>query len=154
LLVLLIASLTATAAIPAYFSRSEVTLDNAARLLIDDLRQAQIRAVYRNAPVDVRFDASGDGYTVVDRQRELLLSANPGTMARRYSQDAVFEGVRLDVSQIGPSRTISFESDGTTILGGTITVGYRGDARTIAVEPQRGTIRAPEIEACSARGRP
>jgi hypothetical protein len=150
----LIASLTATAAIPAYFSRSEVTLDNAARLLVDDLRQAQIRAVYRNMPVDVRFDASGDGYTVVDRQRGLLLSGAPTSVVRRYSRDAVFEGVVISSVRPGRSRSIAFEGDGSTLAGGSVTLSYHGDARTISCEPPRGTIRAPELESTSTKSRP
>ncbi len=153
LFVLLIASLTATAAIPAYFSRSEVTLDNATRLLVDDLRQAQIRAVYRNAAVDVRFESSGDGYSVVDRCPETPADDEANLVVRRYSRDAVFEGVRVSMIPDGSAHAIEFESDGTTHLGRHVTLDYRGEARTVLVEAPRGTIRAPELEASPLRAR-
>ena len=153
LLVLLIASLTATAAIPAYFSRSEVTLDNAAKLLIDDLRQAQIRAVYRNSAVDVRFEQNGDGYTIADRGSDAPASDDSGTVVRHYSRDAVFEGVRLIATLNGSASSIAFDADGTTRFGGSVTLDYHGEARTILVEAPRGTIRAPELEACPVRVR-
>lgn len=150
---LLIASLTATAAIPAYFARGEVTLDNAARLLVDDLRQAQIRAVYRNAPVEVHFDADGDGYTVVDIGAINTMLADPSTISRRYSRDAVFEGVRLTALELGSEHCLTFQGDGSTGSGGGITMSYRGEARTVLIEPGRGTIRAPELEISLAHGR-
>ena len=155
LVVLLIASLAATAAIPAYFARSEVTLDNATRLLVDDLRQAQIRAVYRSAPVEVRFEPDGDGYAVLDRgTNELAPSHGTTELGRRYSQDAVFEGVRLVAVELGAESSLTFDADGTTSQGGRITIGYRGDARTVSIETGRGTIQAPELETCALHGRP
>jgi len=145
----MLASLAATAAIPAYFSRSEVTLDNAARLLVDDLRQAQISAVYRNATVDVRFDPDGDGYTVIERGTRA--AADAVSVVRRYSRDAVFEGVRVSSLPSGAGHVLSFDADGTAQHGGSVTIAYRGDARTILVDARRGTIRAPELEACATR---
>lgn len=152
LLVLALASLTATAAIPAYFSRSEVTLDNATRLLVDDLRQAQIRAVYRNAPVEVCFEVDGDGYSILDRAGgDDEYPAQSSEVFRRYSQDAVFEGVRFSAIQLEPGRSLLFAADGTTLTGGRLTLDYGGDARTVSIDPARGTIRAPELEACALR---
>jgi prepilin-type N-terminal cleavage/methylation domain-containing protein len=153
LIVLAIASLAATTAIPAYFSRSEVTLDNATRLFVDDLRQAQIRAVYRNAPVEVRFEADGDGYSIIDLGTGSTATLEPIGTGRRYSQDAVFEGVHLSALDIGSARSLTFGADGTTAPGGRITVEYHGDARMVTIEPVHGTICAPELETCALRGR-
>lgn len=146
---LVLASLAATAAIPAYFSRSEVTLDNAARLLVDDLRQAQISAVYRSAPVDVRFEPDGDGYTVIERGAPV--SADGSSVVRRYSRDAVFEGVRVSALPSSAGNVMSFDANGTATPGGSLTITYHGDARTILVDAKRGTIRAPELEVYPTR---
>jgi prepilin-type N-terminal cleavage/methylation domain-containing protein len=152
-IVLMLASLAATAAIPAYFARSEVTLDNATRVIVDDLRQAQIRAVYRGAPVEVEFEPDGDGYCAFDRGADPTSERTPTGIARRYSPDAVFEGVRISAVELGSQSALRFEADGSTRSSGRITLCYRGDARTVTIEPTHGTVRAPELETAATQSR-
>lgn len=144
----------ATASIWAYFTRSEVTLTNAANLLVEDLHMAQSRALFLDTPVEVVFDADGRGYRVVDGQggapsglRELDLTG------RRYDIDAVFEGVaiaRIEGAEV-PSdpddpggerarRSVRFDATGAITRSVWITLAYRGETRTVQVDAQVGNF--------------
>lgn len=141
LLALLVISLTATASIWAYFSRAEVTLDNAVRLLAQDLRIAQNRAAVLHAPVSMVFAPDGEGYRVVGGAGEAPPSGkDPGVISRRYSRDAIFEGVRISDLDLGPGRLVVFDALGFVTTGGRITLSFRGESRTIEIASGSGMI--------------
>ena|SRR5438477_547180 len=137
LLTLIAVTLATTLAIHAFFSRAEITLENAARLLVGDLRLAQARASCMHAPVEVLFHSDGGGYQVQD-----LASANaPGEDAvRRYNRDAIFEDVRVGHTILGPGRTLVFDADGRPASDGSITLTFRGDSRTVLVRAQDAAV--------------
>ena len=56
---LVLVSIVASFAIPAFFDRAEVTLDNACTLLLEDLRGTQNRAAYNRAVYLVAFHRMG-----------------------------------------------------------------------------------------------
>jgi prepilin-type N-terminal cleavage/methylation domain-containing protein len=136
-------SVAATAAVTAYFSCGDVTLDNAARLLIDDLHQAQIHAVARVTPVEVRFHPDGSGYRIVDAQSALGAGSE---IERCYPRDAVFEGVWITAVRIGGASTLTYDGNGTTRQSGEVTLSYRGEQRTVFIEQPSGTIQAPDLD--------
>ena len=136
-------SVAATAAVSAYFSCGDVTLDNAARLLIDDLHQAQIHAVARVAPVEVHFNPDGSGYRIVDVKNALVPTSD---IERSYTRDAVFEGVWITAVRIGGENTLTYDGNGTTRQSGEITLSYQGEQRTVFIERPSGTIQAPDLD--------
>ncbi|MBI5364688.1 MAG: prepilin-type N-terminal cleavage/methylation domain-containing protein [Planctomycetes bacterium] len=140
-LILALALITglATVSIWAYFARGEVTLENAARLLVDDLHVAQSRAMFLRAPVEVRFDADGLGYRVCDATgRTQSGIAELDFSGRRYDADAVFEGVCIQGLRGADERFVRFDAKGVAAQAAWITLGYRGEARTVQVDVVAG----------------
>jgi Tfp pilus assembly protein FimT len=125
---------TAALAIPAFFNRSEVTLEAAALLLAKDLRAAQNRAAYLGYEIEVEFDEDGGGYSMTEDRQD----ATP-FVARRYGFDAVFRGVRiLEVLQQGE---LVYLPVGFPREGAMITLTYEGDERVVMVDGGSGLLR-------------
>lgn len=140
-LVVVIALITFTAAISiwAYFARPEVTLDNAARLLVRDMRIAQARAALLHAPVSLMFHEDGDGYRVVDGTGETaILPHAADRIERRYSRDAVFEGVTILPLGLAAHGKVVFESERPEPSTSRITLAYKRATRTVEIEPGTG----------------
>ena len=77
LVVLVILSLAAATSVRWYFSREEVTLENAVVLLARDLRAAQHRSIFLGRPGRLHFLPDGSGYMLLDEQGNL--AQNPQT---------------------------------------------------------------------------
>jgi prepilin-type N-terminal cleavage/methylation domain-containing protein len=141
LVALALISLVAALAVPAFFERSEVTLDNACEILVKDLRLAQNRAAFRRTEVRVEFLPDGDGYRILDPGEEPI--PHPyvfGEFGRRYSADAVFEGVRLIEVECGEDGAIVWTPEGTCDEAATIVIAFGNDSRVVALGPGRGEV--------------
>lgn len=136
--VLAIVSVAATVSIWAYFSSPDVTLAKAANLLVEDLRLTQTRAAYLHVPVEIVFHYDGGGYHIED----LVDSDKPASFVpRRYPSDAIFEGVRIGQKRLSPGDRILFDASGRPTADASVTLRYRGNARTIVVSAQDGSAR-------------
>jgi prepilin-type N-terminal cleavage/methylation domain-containing protein len=145
LFALILVALTATAAISAFFSRTEVTLDNAARLLAEDLRSAQSRATVLRCEVVFRFATDGSGYESFDNDRKTRPRVNGVEGAKRdFDRDAVFEGVRISDVRLGGPDHLMFLRDGSVGAGGQVTIAYHGATRTVVIEPGKSWIRVAD----------
>lgn len=143
-LLLLLSGLAILAAwaIPAFFARPDVTLENASTLLAHDLRAAQNRAAYKGVPCSVVFPEDGDGYAVLDDHGDLI--RNPRTelpFRRRYSIDGVFRGVVIVSVDFGPDRRLDFDENGLVLEGGSVTLAFNGDSRKLWIEEGSGRLR-------------
>lgn len=141
-LILALAALAvvATIAIPAWFERGEVTLNNAAALLADDLELAQSLALGAAEPVDFYFE--GNGYRAVGPDGEPLTHPRNGQpFVRDYDRDAVFQGVSLREANVGGGMPLRFDSRGFVSGGALVRVAFEGDERLIRIEAPQGTIR-------------
>ena len=138
---LVLIAITAAIAIPAYFGRSEVTLEHAAILLGRDFRAAQNRAAYQAEPSHFQFLEDGRGYIVTDPGGSL--SINPSTnqpFERIYAADGVFRGVRVVDVRFGPDRTLVYDERGIPAQEGQVTLWFRGDKRIVKVQRRTGTV--------------
>jgi type II secretion system protein H len=148
-LLIVLALITVIAAIStwAYFARPEVTLDNAIRLLARDLRIAQNRAILLRRPVSLVFAPDGDGYRIVD-ETGATLPDRPEfeRVERRYSRDAIFEGVKVLRSGLAAEGRIQFPCDGREPPPGRIMLSYREETRTLEIEHGTGRILLADRE--------
>ena len=138
---LVLMSVVASFAIPAFFDRAEVTLDNACTLLLEDLRGTQNRAAYNRATYCLDFREDGDGYAVTDRAGHVI--SHPlggGDYERRYSSDAVFMGVSISHVNFGDDPRIEYDSQGFAVNGGAVEISFRDRKRVILVEPGTGML--------------
>lgn len=129
-------TIIASLAVPAFFNRSEVSLENAAQLLARELRIAQNEAAYLDREVRVGFYPDGDGYWI----DTTLLVGGADTHKRRYSQNAVFEGIQITQVDLGDGQHLVFGPRGTAETGARIRLEYDGDARVVTVEDETGML--------------
>jgi hypothetical protein len=138
-----IASLAAVAliagvAIPTFFARHAVTLDNAAILLARDLRSVQNRAAHLGQSTTLAFDAHG--WRAFDALgRPLKRFASDELIERRLDADAVFEGVTLEELRFAES-AVRFDASGRPDRGGSLEVAYRGERRRLLLSPTDGHV--------------
>lgn len=139
LMALVVISVVASFAIPAWFERGVVTLDNAARLMAQDLRDAQNRAAFQGREIRVVFDEGG--YRVIDTAGDPLIAPiGSGPFQRSYPDDATFEGVVIERIEFGSDRTLHYDSSGTVAAGGSVLLRFREDARVVSVQSGVGLI--------------
>lgn len=133
-------AVVATIAIPAWFERGEVTLNNAATLLAEDLETAQGLALGAASPIDFYFESNG--YRAVRADGSELTHPRTGqAFVRNYDRDAVFEGVELAEYNVGGGLPLRFDSRGFVSGGALIRINFEGEARLIRVEAPHGLIR-------------
>ena len=85
-------SLVAGMAVPLYFERGEVTLENAAIQMAHDLRSAQNRAAFLGRSTSVEFLPEGAGYELT------LVTGEPlpgpyGTKPLEFRRTSPFSGL-------------------------------------------------------------
>ncbi|MEM7305108.1 MAG: prepilin-type N-terminal cleavage/methylation domain-containing protein [Planctomycetota bacterium] len=141
LVALALISIVAALAIPAYFGRSDVTLENAAILFAKDLRAAQNRSAYLGEETFLEILEDGDGYRVLDAEgRPVDNPRNELPFERRYSIDAVFRGVEIVDVQLGGDRRTSFNKRGEPQEPIEVTLVFEDDQRRILMVPPYGEI--------------
>ena len=132
---LLVLSLLAAITVRYYFSRAEVTLENAAILLARDLRAAQHRSIFLGEPSHVVFLPEGEGYVVTDALG--VLARNPQTdqvFERLYPRDGVFKGVAVLAATAGDDRTLVIDERGGPTEELRVTLGYQDERRKILLD--------------------
>lgn len=138
---------TASVAIPAWFSRVPVTLDNATLLLARDLREVQNRAAFQRRPLQVVFLEDGRGYEVLDGGgRPVRARIGRGRYRRTYDRDAVFRGVTVAGVEARNTDRIVYGPAGALLDTVAVCLAFRGSERTIRLERGSGRISIDGME--------
>lgn len=141
ILALLGISLIAALAVPRYFARGPVILENGAVLLAKDLRTAQNRAAYSGETLFMRFFEDGDGYEVVTSAGEAVIDPRSGRpFVRRYSTDAVFRGVALADVRAGDDKTLVLTRFGEVSHAMWVRMTFEDDVRIVRSERGSGLV--------------
>jgi len=141
LVTLTLIAILAAIVVPAYFSRHDVTLDNASVLVAGELRAAQNWASIHATEVTFEFTADGDGFRALDQRGHVLQRNDPnGPFARRFSSDAVFEGVRFEAIDFGPDRAVHFNAAGHVLNSGSVAIVFQDERRILHVASGTGRI--------------
>jgi Tfp pilus assembly protein FimT len=135
-------SLVALLAIPAFYSRPEVTLDRAAQLLARDLQLAQNDAVRWRQDVHFHFLPDGRGYAPrFGDGRPMPNPVGGGALERDYGRDGVFQGVRIERLQLaGDPRAIRFDRLGFAHGAGFIELSFNGRVCRVEVDESSGLV--------------
>ncbi|MFT4709122.1 MAG: Tfp pilus assembly protein FimT [Bacteroidia bacterium] len=134
-------SVVAAIAVPMFFERSIVTLENGAVLLASDLRSAQNRAAYSGQILFMRFFEDGDGYEVVGQDNEPIMDPRTGRpFVRHYSIDGVFEGLRIAELNVNDGRTLVFSKTGETSGRLECVLDFEGETRRLLSERKTGIV--------------
>lgn len=141
LVVLTLMAIAAGLAIPAYFGRHSITLDNAALLLLRDLHLAQSYAAFERQPCTVDFFEDGRGWRVVDRwDRVIERPDHQGPFERDFTVDGVFEGVKLEHVDFDGGRELRYDRNGRALPGGTLQIVFDGEVRVLRVTALTGRV--------------
>ncbi len=136
---LCLVAIVAVLAIPRYFGRHEVTLDNACRLLTRDLRSLQNRAALEKIPARLVFDA--DGWQALDPSDQPIEGLGEGhAIVRRFSSDGVFEGVTLRTIEVGADSALKVDARGLVGAAGRLVFEFRGETREVAIARGSGQV--------------
>ncbi|HED67143.1 MAG TPA: type II secretion system protein [Planctomycetes bacterium] len=142
LITLVVISTTAAVVIPAFFASPEITLENASVLLAHDLRAAQNRSAYLAEPSRFEFFSDGDGYRVVGPRGQVVENPTTGLpFVRRYSEDAVFRGVRILEANCGGDSILEYNAGGQALESARIVLAFRGETRTLELGRTNGRVR-------------
>ena len=134
-------TLASVIAIPAFYSQPGVTLDNAAVLLARDLRYAQNAAVMIGQQTLLVIDEDGDGYCV--RRASGGYVENPiggGPLVRKYSADAIFEGIEIPNVDGPEGRIFRFDRHGFCLQRGQMELRYGDRVRILRLKRGSGRI--------------
>jgi Tfp pilus assembly protein FimT len=143
-------ALVAGLAIPLWFARHEVTLDNAALLLVRDLRATQSRAAILGEPMQFELDQHG-WQAKLSNGEPVLRAGSDEPLMRRIDADGVFEGVTLSEIQFGADHAVAFGPIGEWKESGSVELHFRGETRRIVVTAPRGDIRIEGLQRSSDR---
>jgi len=134
-------SVVAAIAVPMFFERGVVTLENGAVLLASNLRAAQNRAAYSGEVLFMRFFDNGDGYEVVDQDSQHIPDPRTGRpFVRQYSIDGVFEGLRIAELGLNDGRTLVFSQTGETSSSLGCLLEFEGETRQLFAERRTGIV--------------
>ncbi len=139
LLALGLISVLAAVTISTYFGRAEVTLENAAILLAQELRSVQNRAAFLGEPMTVVF--TRDGYRVQGSEGRAI--RNPRTdlpFERRYARDGVFRGVTVLEVSFGTGSVLEIDADGLPREGGHVLLGFGAERRKLLVRTRQREV--------------
>ena len=141
LISLMTIAVVASVAIPFYFDRPDVTLENAEILLAKDLRAAQNRAAFLGEETTLEIFPDGDGYLVRDhRGVPVDHPRNELPFERRYSIDAVFRGVHITRVDFGGDRKLTFGPRGEPQEAVSLVLRYGNEERRVVVDPPYGHV--------------
>ena len=130
---------------PIWSTRSSpITLDSASRLLVNDLSEMRGRAAYLYTNLRINFNEDGGGYFLTDDKGfPLAAPLGPGRFLREYDHDAVFRGVHISSLEIegGEERSLLVDSNGSFVHFTRIELSFKGQYRTITIDPESGVIQ-------------
>ena len=142
-------ALVAGLAIPLWFARHEVTLDNAALIFVRDLRATQSRAAILGEPVWLELAENGWRAKLGDGQ-PVLRAGSEEALMRSLDADGVFEGVKLADIRFGEDHSVEFGPIGEWKESGSVELHFRGETRRVVVTAPRGDIQIEGLEHSSA----
>jgi len=138
---LAICTTIAATAIPAWFGRGEVTLEQAAILLARDLRAVQNHAVISGQHIELEFLPESDGYRAVDEEGlPVSLYSDGIPLARRYNADGVFQGVHVHSVALDKKGPLVYDPSGFALNGGQVILSLGEDRVVITISTESGWV--------------
>lgn len=142
IIVVVILSIAAMAAIPLMSSASDVQIRSAANLIAADLEYAKSMAISRGQNYSVVFDEGANSYQIEDQSSNVIQhpvkKGFPYVM--NFSNDSRLGKVNITSTNLSSGK-VTFDCLGSPVdNGGTITISASGITATITIEPVTGYI--------------
>ncbi len=143
IIVVVILSIAAMAAIPLMSSASDIQIRSAANLIAADLEYAKSMAISRGQDYSVVFDEGANSYGIYKKgdTDPIPHPVKKGfDYVMNFSNDSRLGKVDITNINFGGISTVEFDCLGSPDEGGSITLNANGIAATITVEPVTGYI--------------
>ena len=142
LIVVVILSIAALAAIPMMSSASSFQIRSAANMIAADLEYAKSMAISRGQTYSVEFDVAADSYSIVDQTDTVI--EHPVKKGFPYTVRFPTESrlSKVEITNVTfTSNKVGFDCLGSPDNnGGSVTINANGTTATINVEPVTGYI--------------
>jgi prepilin-type N-terminal cleavage/methylation domain-containing protein len=145
-MVLVLAGILAALAIPRFDSFYSIKLDGCAKKIAADVRYSQQMAVSRHSSSRIVFNIASDTYSA----EEQLVTGGPWSglkdpftrynLTMNFNSDPQYRGIDIVAANFASSNTLQFDWQGVVVSGGSITLNYQGNARTIIVANNTGKV--------------
>ena len=142
IIVVVILSIAAMAAIPLMSSASDVQIRSASNLIAADLEYAKSMAISRGQNYTVVFDAANNSYGIY-KKGETDPIQHPVKKGFDYVMNFTNDSRlgKVDITGVSfTDGTVEFDCLGSPTEGGSITLDADGNTATITVEPVTGYI--------------
>lgn len=142
IIVVVILSIAAMAAIPMMSSASSVQIRSAANLIAADIEYAKSMAISRGQKYSVVFNKSANSYQIEDQDGNVIQHpVKKGfSYVMNFSNDKRLGKVDISNVDFNGDSTVEFDCLGSPNNGGTITIESEGTIATIKVEPVTGYV--------------
>ena len=141
-IVLMIISIAALAAVPMMSSASSVQIRSASSMIAADLEYAKSMAISRGQHYSVVFDQNADSYWIEDQGGTVI--EHPVKKGFDYlvdfQSDTRLSRVDITGANFGGNPDVEFDSLGSPDSGGAVLLQAGGTTVTITVEPITGYI--------------
>ena len=142
LIVVVILSIAALAAIPMMSSASSMQIRSAANLIMADLEYAKSMAITRGQNYSVVFDVSADSYCIENQDGDVIF--HPVKTGFKYivsfPSESRLNRVNITSVNFNSTQRVRFDCLGSPDNGGTINIQAGNTTATITVEPVTGFI--------------
>jgi len=136
---LVVLGIAAVFAIPAYFDRPEITLDNACQLVSHDVRALQNRAALDK--VGVRVVLERDGWRALTTEGAPIAGINDDLpIDRHFTRDGVFGGVTIENVEAGPDHALGINPHGLVLEHVQFDLVFKGERRHVKVFRGAGDV--------------
>ncbi len=141
---LVLVGVIAVIAIPTYFNRHDVTLDNACRLLSRDIRSLQNRAALDKQ--ELRLEFNPDGWRALDSHGVPVGGVGETVpIVRRFAGEGVFVGVVVESFELGPDKLLGIDTRGLVTEHAEVELSFRGERRRLRIHRGSGEVGVETI---------
>jgi Tfp pilus assembly protein FimT len=141
-IMIVIITIAALAAVPMMSSAASMQLRSAANMITADLEYAKSMAISRGQNFYVVFDENTDSYRIEDQDNNVI--PHPVKKGFDYivdfGNDTRLNRVDITNADFNTTTRVRFDCLGSPDNGGTVSLQARGATMTVAVEPVTGFI--------------
>lgn len=141
IIVVVIISIAALAAVPMFSSAGSIQLRAAANMILGDLEYAKSMAISRGQNYSVEFDINNESYSIKDQNGTVI--EHPVTRKLyviSFKIDRRLDQVDINSANFNAASSVMFDCLGSPDNGGTVVLQAGGNSSTVRVEPVTGFI--------------
>lgn len=148
IMVMIIAGILASAAIPRLRGLETVKVSSASKVLAQDMRYVQQYAMTRHLHTRIVFNLTNESYYAQEENAanssawvNIKSPFTRANMTLDFTRDPRFAGTLIDSANFSGQTNVTFNWTGAPAGGGSVAVSFKGVNRTVTVENETGLVR-------------